>query len=203
MSSLKVRTAIVSVLLVLTAGCSIPHHVAADYPQYLANNVGASHLPQVKAGDQYYLPPETQNHSYEYRSALAGYAKVWIFEFGKVLDATMQSTDVVEAFGSITKANDRTHAGGNTIVFELQRYDFEEHGAHVGLVISVVGADGEIFKKSYHADGESQGGKMFWAGAFGMKNAMQQSTKLALDSILNEFIGDFKASEAARAAAGR
>ena len=32
---------------------------------------------------------------------------------------------------------------------------------------------------------------MFWGGSFAMKNAIQQSTKLALDDILLEFIQDY------------
>jgi hypothetical protein len=31
---------------------------------------------------------------------------------------------------------------------------------------------------------------MFWGGVFAMKNATQQSTKLALDKILGDFIQD-------------
>jgi hypothetical protein len=48
----------------------------------------------------------------------------------------------------------------------------------------------KIFSKSYQESGKTQGGKMFWAGAFGQKNAVQQSTKLALDEILRQLITD-------------
>jgi len=49
-----------------------------------------------------------------------------------------------------------------------------------------------LFENHYEATGRSQGGKMFWGGAFGMKNAIQQSTKLALDSILSRFMSDLR-----------
>lgn len=36
---------------------------------------------------------------------------------------------------------------------------------------------------------------MFWGGAFGMKNAIQQSTKSAIDQILIELINDLKSQD--------
>ena len=48
-----------------------------------------------------------------------------------------------------------------------------------------------LFSKAYQVEGQSQGGKMFWGGPFAMKNAIQQSTKLALDEILRDFIADY------------
>ena len=37
---------------------------------------------------------------------------------------------------------------------------------------------------------------MFWGGAFAMKNAVQQSTKLAIDNILRQLIADLNANAA-------
>ena len=41
---------------------------------------------------------------------------------------------------------------------------------------------------------------MFWAGPFGMKNAVQQSTKMALDEIIVSFLADVKAQSVQTAA---
>jgi len=191
-----IRSIAVLAALTLATGCSIMHPVTEDYPQYLAKNSGERQFEPVKAAEQYYLPAGTQNHRYEFRAATTGYANVWVMEFGKVLDATMQSKDVVNAFGSLSKATTETQDAGNTLVFDLQSYTFEDFGAHVALTISVKNAKGEVFKKTYTADGKSQGAKMFFAGAFGMKNAVQQSTKLATDDIIAQFIRDLKASGA-------
>jgi len=185
-----IRIAIVSAALTMTTACSINRPVADDYATYLGNNVRTSSLPNARIADKYYLPPATQAHHYEFKSVMGGYANTWVVEFGKVLDATMQSSDVVAALGSISKAANDNSAPGNTLVFELQRYTFEEHGAHIELAISVRNAKGEVFRKVYSADGRTQGGKMFWGGAFAMKNAVQQSTKLAMDDILARFIRD-------------
>lgn len=194
MPLLNFRALVALIVLTMVTGCSIMHPVADDYGKYLENNKGAGRYQTVKAGDQYYMPAETQNHRYEFRSATVGYANVWVVEFGKILDATMQSRDVVDALGGLRKASAETQGEGTTVIFDLQNYTFEDHGAHVGLTISVKNAAAEVFKKTYHADGKTQGGKMFWGGAFGMKNAVQQSTKLALDEIINNFTTDLKAA---------
>jgi hypothetical protein len=188
------RIFIAAAVLVLTTGCSITRPVTDDYAQYLGNNKGAASLPAARVAQQYYLPPATQQHHYEFRSALAGYANVWSVDFGKVLDATMQSSDVVAALGNLNKASSDKPANGNTLVFELQNYTFADHGAHVELMISVRNAQGEAFRKAYKADGRTQGAKMFFGGAFGMKNAVQQSTKIAIDTILGEFVRDVNAA---------
>ena len=197
---LKLRNLTAIAALTMATGCSIMHPVADDYDQYLAKNKSASQFQMFKAADQYYLPAVTQNHRYEFRSAMAGYAHVWVVEFGKVLDMTMQSKDVVDALGTVNKTASETQGTGNTIMFDLQKYTFQNHGAHVVLTISVKNAKAEIFKKTYNVDGKTQGGKMFWAGAFGMKNAVQQSTKFAMDEIITNFIHDLKAASVVTAA---
>ena len=181
-------------VLAMATGCTVMRPVTDDYQQYVVKNEGGRTFETVNAAHHYYLPPATQNHRYEFRSAMTGQANLWVVEFGKVLDATMQSKDVTSAFGGMSKATAETQGAGNTLVFELQNYTFEDFGAHITLTISVKNATGEIFKKTYSAKGRSQGGKMFFAGAFGMKNAVQQSTKFATDEIIANFIRDLKAS---------
>lgn len=191
---LKLRSAAFLAVLTLTTGCSIMHPVADDYNQYLSKNQGATKFETAKVANQYFLPAATQNHRYEFRSMTTGHANVWVVEFGKVLDATLQSKDVTDALGNLTKAAAESQGGNSTIVFDLQKYTFVDHGAHIALTISVKNANGEAFKKTYNASGKTQGGKMFWAGAFGMKNAVQQSTKYAMDQIMADFIRDLKAA---------
>lgn len=186
--------AIAAAALVLSTGCTVTRPVTDDYSQYLSNNKAPGSLPTARVAEQYYLTPATQTHRYEFRSMMAGQANLWVVEFGKVLDATMQSADVVAALGTLNKAGNDQAAAGNTLVFNLQKYSFEDHGAHVELEIAIRNTQGEVFRKSYRADGRTQGAKMFFAGAFGMKNGVQQSTKIAMDSIMGQFIRDVNAS---------
>jgi hypothetical protein len=111
-------------------------------------------------------------------------------QFGKMLDDTLQSTDVQNAFGTLQKVSDVSGDPSGLLIFDLQRYTFEDFGAHISLKISLSRSEQVVFSRTYTQDGKTQGGKMFWAGAFGQKNAVQQSTKLALDEILRQLISD-------------
>jgi len=169
------------------AGCSINHFVKDDYPQYLQNNVGASKLPSTPLEARYEITRATADHKYEFRSATVGYANNWVVEFGQMLEATLQSKDVQGAF---RKLEQRGPGAPSLLVFDLVNYSFSDFGAHVELKVTIQRASGPAFVKTYRQDGITQGGKMFWAGAFGMKNAIQQSTKNAVDKILVALITD-------------
>ena len=186
-----VQNVFLLVLLVLfNSACTIRHVIEEDYPQYLANNTGTADLPTTDKASEYFLTESTQNHSYEFRAATTGYANLWIVEFGKMLDDTLKSADVQSAFGSLQKVSNETGDSKSLLIFDLQNYTFEDFGAHISLKISLSRSGQEVFSKTYTQDGTTQGGKMFWAGAFGQKNAVQQSTKLALDEILRQLITD-------------
>lgn len=176
------------------AACSITHDVDSDYNQYLANNQGRSNLPSTSAASDYYLTPKTQNHSYEFRAYMTGVANLWTLELGKMLDATLESNDAQLAFDGLKKENDIRLNSSGLLIFDLLHYSFEDFGAHISLVISFLQFGNEIFTKTYQVDGKSQGGKMFWGGAFAQKNAVHQSTKLAIDEVLRQLVRDLNTS---------
>ncbi|MBU0966696.1 MAG: hypothetical protein KKA54_09985 [Proteobacteria bacterium] len=181
---------LVALLVLSTSACSIRHVIEQDYPQYLVNNTGAANLPNTDKASEYFLTSNTQSHSYEFRAVATGYANLWIVEFGKMLDDSLQSADVQNAFGALQKVSDVSDDSRGLLIFDLQSYTFEDFGAHISLKISLSRLGQVVFSKTYKQDGKTQGGKMFWAGAFGQKNAVQQSTKLALDEILRQLISD-------------
>jgi hypothetical protein len=182
--------------LALGSGCSIRHYVAEDYPQYLINNQGESRLPAT-AEANYAITPGTRTHAYEFRSALAGYAHLWIVQFGQILDSTLRGREVQSAFGRLV-ASGAEHPSNGLLIFDLQHYEFADMGAHVTLRVTHRRGGADVFSRIYESSGDTQGGKMFWGGAFAMRNAVQQSTRRALDDILRRLIADLNA-EAARA----
>ena len=199
---MKTLLAVVAVALLL-CGCSIRHDVAKDYPQYLINNQGTSQLPSTTTASAYTISPATASNHYEFRSAMAGYANVWVVQFGQILDDTLQSHDVQTAFGKLAKSEGGSNDG--LLVFDLQNYTYVELGAHVSLKVTYRRGNQDVFSKVYQTDGTTQGSKMFWGGAFAMKNAVQQSTKLAIDNILRQLIVDLNAGPthvATRSASG-
>lgn len=188
----KIQALAALFFLAVLSGCSINHPIAEDYGQYLDNNAGSTQYPQADIDSQYQISKQTQDHRYEFRAATVGYAHLWIVEFGQILDQTLKSSDVQKAFGKLEPQDKGANNQDYLITFDLENYEFKNHMAHVALNIALEKNGNNIFSKSYQAQGKSQGGKMFWGGPFAMKNATQQSTKLAIDEILADFINDIK-----------
>ncbi len=183
-------------LLVHTTGCSINHPVAQDYDAHLVKYGSEKNLPEADISGYYSIMPSTQTHNYQFRAATVGYAHVWIVEFGKILDKTLQAPYVQSAFGGLKKATNE-EAEGVRIDFELEDYKFEHYRAFTTLNIKVFDLGKEIFSKTYSSEGVSQGGDMWVAGPFGMKTATLESTKSSIDKILEEFINDINSENIA------
>ena len=180
---------LIGILLLSINSISCTHMVMDNYPQYLENNAGDLDLPKVKEKVSYSLSESTERHKKEIWSFQAGWANYWAVEFAQVLDSTMESEDLENTFKEIQKSNSKKNLHINYL---LEEYDFKHHRAYVTLRITASKNGKKLINKTYRAKGGSQGGKMFWGGAFGMRNAIHQSTKSAMDDILRKFISDLK-----------
>lgn len=188
------------VLAVFATGCTINHPVADDYGQYLENNLGAITLPKTELRADYVIDHDTRNHRYEFRATTAGAANLWIVEFGKILDETLKSADVQQAFAGLRERQGEQAGNENLITFKLEKYEYKDFRAHISLAVLLTRNGDRVLDKTYHAEGRSQGGKVLWGGVWAMKNAVHQSTKFALDEILGDFIEDVNTETAARQA---
>jgi len=177
-------------LLGLFSGCSINHPVAKDYGAYLEKSATPVNLPKTALKSDYLIDGKTENHRYEFRAATVGYAHVWIVEFGKMLDQTLNAKYVQSAFGRLDKKTTKDVQKGELIEFSLEKYEFKDYRAYVTLKIKLSKDGATTLEKAYIASGNSQGGKMWAAGPFGMKSATLESTKYAIDDILKQFIND-------------
>jgi hypothetical protein len=173
---------------VFLSGCSFNHPVAKDYGPYLQKSAAVD-LPKTSLKSAYVLDSKTQNHRYEFRAATVGYAHLWIVEFGQILDQTLNAKYVQSAFGDLHKKSTQDSAG-NLISFSLEKYEFKDYRAYVTMKVTLSNDGKTILEKSYNSEGNSQGGQMWTAGPFGMKNATLESTKFAIDAILKKFIAD-------------
>jgi hypothetical protein len=171
------------------AGCSTYRYAAKDYDRYLADNSGSAKLQKATVEADYLLTKETRGHRYAFRSSDVGYENVWVVEFGKMLESSLQSQDVQDSFWRLTKQK-----GGGTkgylIVFDLKKYEFKDHEARVTMHISVSANGKRSFDKDYNVVGTEQGGKMFFGGVLAMKNAIQELNKKAIDELMNDLIND-------------
>lgn len=184
-------------LVLLSAGCA--HDVAGNYPAYLEGNTGDSALGHTNAASQYLLPETSRGLSYSFRAVSSGYANKWVVDIGRMLDAQLQSADVQRAFSGLEKVAVPSGVRTGLLQFELQRYTFDDFSANVNMKITYYNAGQTKLSRDYAAVGRSQATKMMLTGAFGQKNAVQQSTKLALDEILTQLIDDLNALDDARA----
>lgn len=164
--SALVRFFLAATISLSASACTIRQDMAQDYPQYLVNNAGRANLPKTGKASEYLLTPATQQHHYEFRAVVTGYANVWIVEFGKMLDDTLMSADVQQAFGNLRKASGQSATSDGLLIFDLEQYTFENFGAHISLKISLSHIGKEVFSKTYVQHGKTQGGKMFRGGAF-------------------------------------
>jgi hypothetical protein len=182
------KALVLMVVLALASGCATV--VTDDYKGYLQNNQGQQ-LPALGYDAQYVITPNTKTHSIQIQSGMAGIGNSWEVKFGTVLEETLHSADVQKAFTSL-KESSGADKGVRVITFDLNSYDFSSHRAKVKITISAAKDGKTILQKMYQAEGISQGGKMFWGGGMAMKNAVQQSTKSAMDTILTSFLSDLK-----------
>ena len=175
--------------MVFSTGC-ITHYVMDEYPQYLQKNEGKLDLPKINTKLSYAMDEPSDKHIKKIQAVSTGWAHKWMIEFGKTLRATMNSTDVNKAFKKITY--DKNKSGPLHIDFAVKEFDFREAKAHINVDATVSKKGKQILSKNYTEVGIGQGGKMFWAGAFGMKNAIHQSTKAAMDTLMKRLVEDIK-----------
>jgi len=172
-------------MLGLLSACSTV--VTKDYKEYVANNQGQTY-PTVPYAVNYEVTPATKNHSYKFSSAMAGWGNSWVVKFDDILDSTLKSRDMQSSFKGLTEGTE----GPRKVVFNLVNYKFADHHATVELQVTAIKDGKTILEKTYTAHGISQGGKMFWGGGMAMKNAVQQSSKDAVDKIMRDFMTDLK-----------
>ena len=120
----------------------------------------------------------------------------WVVNFGPMLEATLSSADARAAFVSLTPGQGENCRWRSE--YDLVYYEFIDNRAKVRLRIRTTGPGGKSAEQEYYAEGPEQLGKMYWGSAFAMKNAVQQSTKGALDTILISYFADLGRMAAAK-----
>lgn len=193
----RIFTTTLLLLVALTTGCSINHPVAKDYDQHLVKYGSETNLPSSDLEAEYSIATKTENHNYQFRAATVGYAHVWIVEFGKILDKTIRSDYVQSSFGKLKHRASTEVITGKQVIFELEKFEYKNYRAYTSMNIKVQDGDNEVLNKTYSSEGQSQGGQMWGAGPFGMKNATLKSTKSSIDQILEQFINDLNVSKVA------
>jgi hypothetical protein len=113
-------------------------------------------------------------------SFVTGAAHSWDAEPGMMLKqvADVELPQICSSYEAVTDYRDAP-AGrrGLALVLEVPGYDFRDFHSIVTVHAIAYGAGrSTLFDRSYTEEGDSQGGKMFWGGAFAMKSAVRQSS---------------------------
>jgi hypothetical protein len=165
-------------------GCATKVH--EDYGQYLQNNSGVLSIPKINYAFGYTASLFTTEHKLIVRSWMAGIANTWEIRFYDILKATLASSDVQNSIDIHPyQINDN-----NKISFNLLSYSFNNTKATIKLNIDTSLHEGEKLSKTYTGTGNTQRGKMYWGSGFAMKNAIQQSSKVAMDQIISNYFND-------------
>ncbi|MCG8669617.1 MAG: hypothetical protein MI867_09410 [Pseudomonadales bacterium] len=175
---------ILPILLTMFAASGCTTMVANDYPVYLTKNQGNVSVPSMKKVASYTITNQTMNHSFKVKSFMAGAANAWIVEVGEMLDMTLKTPDYSPAFSQNSKSL--------RVKFDLESYEFKNFQTYLSLNVKVTDGGKELLSKTYSTIGKNQSGKVVMGGAFAMKNAVQQSTKFAIDDILSQLLNDMK-----------
>ena len=176
-------------LALLGAGCA--HQVTFDQPQPYTISTQRQNLGVTAVIDE-----RTLTNKVSVRAFMTGIAHSWEVEPGDMLKQ-VADIELPQMFSQYEFANAYKEPRPRWITLELgvPSYRFEEFRAKVSVSATAYDAGKKpLLQKTYSAEGESHGGKMFWGGAFAMKSAIRQSSLDAYKKIFAELRADLARS---------
>lgn len=159
-------------VLLLSTGCH--HNIRFEDIGYLIEQKKSD------AGLVAVITPQTLAQGKQIHSIMTGLAHTWEARPGEMLQqiAEVEFPQMFQYYRTAIEYQEPKE-GDKRLIVELlaQHYDFSEFHATV-VVQAKTYRPGHvlIFEKSYREEGDTQGSKMFWGGAFAMKSAIRQSS---------------------------
>jgi len=155
--------------------------------------------PKQNAAVVVVIDQATLDQTVDVHSWMTGIAHSWDARPGQMLKQ-VADVELPQMFSSyeVTPAY-RPATGGSDRPLSLQltvpSYRFENFHATVSVrAIARGSSEAPLFEKTYTRDGDTQGGKMFWGGAFAMKSAIRQSSYDAYKKVFADLRQDLKAA---------
>lgn len=159
-------------LLLLATGC---HHDIRF--EDVAYSTGSK---QYDAGLVAVISPQTVGQVVTIKSWATGIANSWDARPGEMLRqiADIEFPQIAKSY-RLSGQYDEPNEGASRLTVELSVPHYAFSDFHTTVVVQArVYRPGHAlaFEKSYREEGDTQGGKMVGAGAFGMKSAVRQSS---------------------------
>lgn len=159
-------------LLLLATGC---HHDIRF--EDVAYSTGSR---QYDAGLVAVISPQTLDQVLTIKSWATGIANSWDARPGEMLRqiADIEFPQMIKSY-RLSGQYEEPKDGASRLTVELSVPHYAFSDFHTTVVVQArVYRPGHalVFEKSYREEGDSQGGKMVGAGAFGMKSAVRQSS---------------------------
>lgn len=140
------------------------------------------------------IDQDTLNRKTSIRSAMTGLAHNWEVEPGQMLKqvADIELPQMFDPYEQVS-GDGESRSNGRSLILEMTvpGYDFADFRATITVRAIARAPTGRVlFDKTYTEQGDTQGGKMFWGGAFAMKSAIRQSSLDAYQKIFQALRGD-------------
>lgn len=167
------------IFFILFSGCA--HQISFHEVEY---SIAAQ---KYDTGLTAVIDSNTLNNQVTIRSFMTGIAHSWNAQPGQMVKqlADIEFPQMFKHY-EFSEVYREPKNGSPQITLELTvpRYDFANFRATFNVRAKAYSSDKKVlFDNSYTEIGISQGGKMFWAGPFGMKSAIRQSSFDALKKI--------------------
>jgi hypothetical protein len=175
------RSLIAVVLCALATGCA--HQVTFDRPAPYSVSAQRHDIGATVVIDQHTLTKKVPISAW-----MTGIAQSWEVEPGDMLKqiADIELPQMFAQYDFSSTYREPLHPGKGIILeLAVPSYRFEDFRAKVSVSVTAYESGRrQLLHRTYSAEGETHGAKMFWAGAFGMKSAIRQSS---LDAYKNVF----------------
>ena len=191
---LRLASVLACSVALFSTGCSIRHTVAFDSVDTSWHYRVTEQ--RVDAAIAVVIDRETTERAYPIRSFMAGRAHEWNAQPGLMLKqvADIELPQLFADYACVTEYNEpKQRPRRITLVLTITSFTFADFHTTVTVQANAFGPQRvALFEKKYTGEGMTQGAKMFWAGAFGMKSAIRQSTLDAYKNIFEQLRSDLR-----------
>ena len=194
----KVRALFAALAAIAATGCA--HQVTFEDASYKTD------AKQQAASVVAVIDKATLENTVAIRSFMTGVANSWEVQSGDMLKQVVD-IELPQMFAHYEFATSEKQPSGSgpgmILGFTVPNYAFADFHANVSVhVVAKDRSGAQLFEKTYEGEGDTQGGKMFWGGAFAMKSAIRQSSLDAFKQIFVKLREDLDARNARSANAG-